>query len=109
VFVIGIDKTKLYGGCVTVSALIQYFILVAVMWMGAEAVLMFQKVVIVFVHITTRYIIAVSFICWCKWKLEVCNSSSAFRSVWCSSLVTLKFTSVIYIIFMMQWLQLHQL
>jgi len=40
-----------------------------VMWMGAEAVLMFQKVVIVFVNITTRYIIVVSSICWCKLKL----------------------------------------
>ena len=48
----------------TVSVLIHYFTLVAVMWMGAEALLMFQKIVIVFVRITTRYIIAVSIICW---------------------------------------------
>lgn len=69
VFIIGIDRTELYGGCVAVSALIQYFTLVAVMWMGAEAVLMFQKLVIVFVRISARYIIAVSFVCWCKLKL----------------------------------------
>jgi len=56
-----------YGGCVTVSALIHYFTLVAVMWMGAEAVLMFQKLVIVFVRITTKFIIAVSLVCWCKY------------------------------------------
>ena len=43
VFVIGIDKTENYGGCVTVSVLIHYFTLVAVMWMGAEALFMFQK------------------------------------------------------------------
>ena len=49
-----------------VSVLIHYFTLVAVMWMGAEAVLMFQKLVIVFIRITTRYIIAVSLVCWCK-------------------------------------------
>ena len=52
IFVIGIDKTGEYGGCVLVSVLVHYFTLVAVMWMGAEAVLMFQKLVIVFVRIT---------------------------------------------------------
>ena len=66
VFVVGIDQTNVYGGCVTVSVLIHYFTLVAVMWMGAEAVLMFQKLVIIFVRITTRYIVAVSLVCWRK-------------------------------------------
>ena len=56
--------TALYGGCVTVSVLVHYFTLVAVMWMGAEALLMFQKLVIVFVQITTKYIIIVSVVCW---------------------------------------------
>ena len=72
VFIIGIDRTPpsyAYGGCVTVSALIQYFSLAAFMWMGAEALLMFQKLVIVFIQITTKYIIAVSFICWCKFVI----------------------------------------
>ena len=67
VFVAGIDQTDPFGGCVAVSALIQYFTLVSVMWMGAEAVLMFQKLIIVFVQITTRYIVTVSLVCWCKW------------------------------------------
>ena len=66
VFVVGIDRTEVFEGCVTVSVLIHYFTLVAVMWMGAEALLMFQKLVIVFVQITTRYIIIVSFVCWRK-------------------------------------------
>ena len=66
VFVVGIDRTKVFEGCVTVSVLIHYFTLVAVMWMGAEALLMFQKLVIVFVQITTRYIIIVSLVCWRK-------------------------------------------
>ena len=48
----------------TVSVLIHYFTLVAVMWMGAEAVLMFQKIVIVFARISMRYIFAISLICW---------------------------------------------
>ena len=66
VFVTGIDQTQVYGGCVTVSALLHYFTLVMWMWMGAEAVFMFQKLVIVFFQVTTRYIIAVSLVCWRK-------------------------------------------
>ena len=55
----------LYGGCVVVSILVHYFTLVTVMWMGAEALLMFQKLIInVFSQVTTRYIIIVSVICW---------------------------------------------
>ncbi|XP_064387261.1 adhesion G-protein coupled receptor G2-like isoform X2 [Halichondria panicea] len=64
VFVAGIDQTKPYAGCVVVSVLIHYFSLVAVMWMGAEAVLIFKKIVIIFGEITTSYIIVVSLICW---------------------------------------------
>ena len=60
----------LYGGCVFVSIFVHYFTLVAVMWMGAEALFMFQKVVIIFVHITTKYIIILSLICWCKLELH---------------------------------------
>ena len=56
----------LYGGCVTVSVLVHYFTLVAVMWMGAEALLMFQKLVIVHVRITTKFIVFISTLCWCK-------------------------------------------
>ena len=66
VFVSGINQTHKYGGCVAVSALIHYFTLVTWMWMGAEAMLMFRKLVFVFVQVTTRYIIAVSLVCWCK-------------------------------------------
>ena len=66
VFVVGIHWTEVFTGCVAVSILIHYFTLVAVMFMGAEAVLLFRKLVIVFVHITTKYIVIVSLICWCK-------------------------------------------
>ena len=55
-----------YGGCVFISISVHYFALVAVMWMGAEALLMFQKVVIIFVRITTKYIVFLSLVCWCK-------------------------------------------
>ena len=56
----------LYGGCVFVSLLVHYFALTSVLWMGAEALLMFQKLVIVFVRTTTKYIVILSIICWCK-------------------------------------------
>ena len=70
VFVCGIDQTHVYGGCMLVSVLIHYFTLVAVMWMGAEAVFMFQKLVIVFSQTTTKYIVTVSLVCWCKRIVE---------------------------------------
>ena len=60
------NVTALYGGCVMVSVLVHYFTLVAVLWMGAEALLMFQKLVIIFTRITTKFIVFVSIICWSK-------------------------------------------
>ena len=66
VFVVGIDRVSVRAGCITVGVLIHYFALVAWMWMGAEALLMFQKLVIVFTDITWKYLTAVSIICWSK-------------------------------------------
>ena len=70
VFVVGINTTEVLEGCVTVSVLIYYFTLPSVMWMGAEALLMFQKLVVVlnFVQIASRYIVLFSFGCWCKYN-----------------------------------------
>ena len=65
---------NIYGGCLSVSVLVHYFTLVAVMWMGAEALLMFQKLVIVFVQLSKKYIATVSVICWsklCTWLVYV--------------------------------------
>lgn len=56
----------LYGGCIFVSITVHYFTLVAVMWMGAEALVMLQKVVIVFVRLTVTQLVIVSIICWSK-------------------------------------------
>ncbi len=66
VFAVGIERVDVYGGCVFVSILIHYFTLVAVMWMGAEALLMFQKLVIIFMTITTKFIVILSLVCWRK-------------------------------------------
>ena len=81
VFVSGIDRgTSVYGGCVAVSVLIHYFTLVIWMWMGALAVHMYQKLVVVFVHITTRYIIIASIVCWCKFPdIELVQGSLTTR------------------------------
>ena len=66
VFVAGFDRTEYRAGCITVGVLIHYFTLVAWMWMGAEALLMFQKLVIVFGHVTYRSILLASLFCWSK-------------------------------------------
>lgn len=60
------DITALYGGCALVSILVHYFALASMLWMGAEALLMFQKLVLVFVQITTKYIVILSLACWSK-------------------------------------------
>ena len=43
VFVAGIGRTENRAGCITVGVLLHYLILVTWMWMGAEAVLLFQN------------------------------------------------------------------
>ena len=70
-FLIGIRRTENVILCTVMSLLIHYSTLASAMWMGAEAVLMFQKLIIIFGSITRRYFIVSSLICWCKfirWK-----------------------------------------
>ena len=72
VFVVGIERTYNRAGCITIGVLIHYFSLTAWMWMGAEALLMFQKLIIVFGQITYRYLLVVSIACWGKYpKINV--------------------------------------
>ena len=66
VFVAGVNRTKYKTGCIIVGVLLHYLILVAWMWMAAEAILLFQKLVIVFTNVSLKYIIIVSVICWGK-------------------------------------------
>ena len=49
--------------CILIS-FSDYFILVVLMWMGAEGLLLFKKLLLVFKKTTTLYIIVVSLICW---------------------------------------------
>ena len=74
-------KTDPYEGCVMVSILVHYFTLVAVMWMGAEALLMFQKLVIVFTRVTTKFIVCVSIICWSKCFSGLQKDSYCFKCI----------------------------
>ena len=59
----------IYGGCVFLSLLVHYFTLVAVMWIGAEGMLMFQKLAIAFDQITAKFIVIISIVCWSKLNL----------------------------------------
>ena len=63
---VGIGRNENEIVCTAMSALIHYFTLATVLWMGAEAVLMFQKLIIVFGNITVKYFVIVSLICWRK-------------------------------------------
>ncbi len=74
-FVGGIERTEVFEVCVAASSLLHYFTLVMVVWMGAEALLMFQKLIMVFTDTTTKYIVIVSLCCWCKsYRMQLCYS-----------------------------------
>ena len=66
VFLAGVDKIEVVGGCIVASVLIHYFNLVSILWMLAEALLLVQKLAFVFIQITKRVIIITSLLCWCK-------------------------------------------
>ncbi len=66
IFMVGVDRVENEGVCSLMSLLLQYFTMASVFWMGAEAVLMFQKLIIVFGQLTRRYFATMSLICWCK-------------------------------------------
>ena len=66
-FLVGIDRTEHEVGCTISSLLIQYFSMASVVWTVAEALLMFQKLIIVFGRITAKHITILSVIAWCKY------------------------------------------
>ena len=82
VFMVGINRNENEIVCTAMSALIHYFTLATVFWMGAEAVLMFQKLIIVFGKITVKYFVIVSLVCWCKFqpknRRSLCSSFPFF-------------------------------
>ena len=54
------------AGCIALVAATYYCLLAAFMWMGAEGVLLCQKVFCVFKKTTTLYLFIVSLVCWSK-------------------------------------------
>ena len=60
-FLVGIDRTESEIGCTICSLLIQYFTMASVALMGAEALLMFHKLIIVFGHV---HLVLISTIAW---------------------------------------------
>ena len=52
------------------GVLLHYLILVAMMWTAAEALLVFQKLVIVFTNISLKYLVMISLICWSEFILN---------------------------------------
>jgi len=65
-FTVGVERTKNVIICTTMSSLILYFTLASIFWMGAEAILMFKKLVIVFGQTTKFFIVVISLIAWGK-------------------------------------------
>ena len=65
-FLVGISRTEIFYVCVAIASLIHYFTLVTVMWIGAMALLMFQKLIFAFEKATLKYVLLVSLIAWCK-------------------------------------------
>ena len=60
--------------CVIISAIDHYLFIAEFMWMGAEGVLLCQKLVCVFKKTTTLYLFIVSFVCWSKCLAQSCHS-----------------------------------
>ncbi len=70
-FMIGIDRTEIEGICTFMSSLLQYFVLSSMLWMAAQALLMFRKLVLVFGIISKRFLLITSLICWSKLTNEI--------------------------------------
>lgn len=68
VFLVGIDRTENEIACTFMSCMILYFALSSVFWMGAEAVIMFKKLIIVFGTISIRFIVTISILCWGRYS-----------------------------------------
>ena len=73
-FLVGIERTEHPVSCTIFSLVIQYFTLASVAWMGAEAVLMFVKLVFPFKKLTTKHRLLISIIAWCKYSVIVSDS-----------------------------------
>ncbi|KAK3607732.1 hypothetical protein CHS0354_040642 [Potamilus streckersoni] len=63
-FLVGIDRTETYGGCITVSVLLHYFILASFMWMLMEGMLQYLRFVKVLGTYIPKFMIKTSIPAW---------------------------------------------
>ena len=78
-FTVGITQTDNEIACTGISMVILYFTLASAFWMGAEAILMFKKLVIVFGQTTKLFIVVISLIAWGKFD-HVITECASFQS-----------------------------
>ncbi|KAL3856102.1 hypothetical protein ACJMK2_015297 [Sinanodonta woodiana] len=63
-FLVGIDRTETYGGCITVSVLLHYFILASFMWMLIEGIVQYLRFVKVLGTYIPKFMIKTSIPAW---------------------------------------------
>ncbi|XP_052803933.1 adhesion G protein-coupled receptor E2-like isoform X2 [Mya arenaria] len=83
IFLAGIDKTGSRSGCVTVAALLHYFILTSFMWMLVDAVQLYINIVLVFAKYNpTRFIVLAMIFAWGLPSLPVIFILAYDRSIY---------------------------
>ncbi len=65
-FLIGIDSTHSEVGCLIVAALLHYFVITTVLWMGAEARHMYVTLVTASDRVGRKFMIKAGFFAWGK-------------------------------------------
>jgi hypothetical protein len=63
-FLAGIERTETEILCTLSSIVILYFTLSSLFWMGAEAIVVFKKLVVIFGSVSNKFVITLSLICW---------------------------------------------
>ena len=67
-YIFALHATSVSGLCVLAGVLVHYFLLATFFIMAADAILIFNKLIFVFVKIR-RYVAIASIISWCKFLL----------------------------------------
>ncbi len=67
-FLIGIDRTHSEVGCLIVAALLHYFVVTTVLWMGVEARHMYITLVTESGRVSRKFLIKAGFFAWGKRK-----------------------------------------
>ena len=81
-FLSTIDNASIPIAYYTALVLLVYFILVAIMWMAAEALLIFQKLVIIFTETTRKYTISASIFCWSKLYVYSIQTTATLHNIY---------------------------